>query len=198
MSFPTRLRRAEDLWSVCLFRGVQKGASSLIISFFGHSGCVLSPCLQRTAADAPPVPCISMRRLRLQPRVLPNGEVKPESAARLQPPGSAPFTALAGTPAAQGANSGPGKSSPPALWRPACRAAGWMVEARQRLTPLPTGYGEMPPPPPAWLLLFWTGGRFSRSHKAPIYGTCLIIISSGNLGREGSKREAGGGAKGSD
>lgn len=126
MSFPTRLRRAEDLWSVCLFRGVQKGASSLIISLFGHSGCVLSPCLQRTAADAPPVPCISMRRLRLQPRVLPNGEVKPESAARLQPPGSAPFSALAGTPAAQGANSGPGKSSPRLYGDPlAVQLDGW-------------------------------------------------------------------------
>lgn len=58
-----------------------------------------------------------MRRLRLQPRVLPNGEVKPESAARLQPPRRGPRRhkeLIQGT------------ANPlPALCRAAPCAAGW-------------------------------------------------------------------------
>lgn len=93
MSFPTRSRGDEDLWFVCLFRGAAKGAGSLMIFFFffGPSGCLLGRRLSRTAAEAPPVPCIPMpvpcipmRRPGLPPGMLPSGEVSPQPAASLR------------------------------------------------------------------------------------------------------------------
>lgn len=186
MSFPTRSRREEDLCSVCLFRGVQKGASSLII-FFSWS-------LWMSSQSSPPAYSCGRvaRALHLNEAAQTAAPGAPQwgGQAWVSSPSAA---APAGTPPAQGANSGHRKSAP--RFMPSRSACSWMAAQCGRRD---NDWRCCQQVKKKCLLLLSGSGYFSRSHKATIYGTCFIIISSGNLGREGRKREAGGGAKGSD
>lgn len=118
MSFPTRSRREEDLCSVCLFRGVQKGASSLII-FFSWS-------LWMSSQSSPPAYSCGRvaRALHLNEAAQTAAPGAPQwgGQAWVSSPSAA---APAGTPPAQGANSGHRKSAP--RFMPSRSACSWMA-----------------------------------------------------------------------